>query len=293
MPELWLLEVRVSLNGTRQFFLYAAFLMSMGNAAYSPGPSAPEPDAVLCADGKAAVETAILACTRLIESGRYNDAGRAIWATNRGLHEQRAGYLAEAIKDFDEAIRLRPNDVNLYLSRGATYGMSEQLDKAIADFDHALVLDPDSGIAYMNRATAENRKGERAASLGDYDKAVGLIPENWMAWDGRCWVRAIIGQDLEGALADCKKAMELQPSAANTLNTLGFILYRQGRFEDAIASYDESIARDPNVASSYYMRGLARRKLNRDASGDLAKALTLEPGIRERYHEYGIDPTGP
>ena len=270
--------------------MYVAFLMLMGNAAYAPPQNSPEPDAVLCADGKAAVETAVLACTRLIESGRYSESGRVAWLTNRGLHEQRGGHLAEAIKDFDEAVRLRPNYVGLYLARGATYGMSEDLDKAIADFDRALELDPNSGIAYMNRATARNRKGDRTESLSDYDKAIELIPENWMAWDGRCWVRAIIGKDLDGALADCDKASELQPGAANTMNTRGFILYRQGRFEEAIASYDASIARDPNAASSYYMRGLARSKLDQDSSGDLTKALSMEPGIRERYAGYGINP---
>ena len=245
-----------------------------------------------CADGKAAVAVAVLACTRLIESGRYNSSA-AIWLSNRGLHEQRGGLFVEAIKDFDEAIRLKPNDVNLYLSRGATYGMSEQLDKAIADFDRALELDPNSGMAYMNRATARNRKGDRVGSLSDYNKAVDLIRENWMAWDGRCWVRAIIGKDLEGALADCAKALELHPGTANTMNTLGFVFYKQDRFKDAIASYDASIALDPSVASSYYMRGFARSKLHQDASGDLAKALQLEPGIRERYADYGIDPKNP
>ena len=268
--------------------------MLMGNAAYVPPQiSPPEPDAIVCADGKAAAETAILACTRLIESHRYNEAGYVTWVTNRGLHEQRGGLFVQAIKDFDEAIRLKPNDSNLYLARGATYGMSEQLDKAIADFERVLALVPDSGDAFMNRATARNRKGDRVGSLSDYTKAIGFIPENWMAWDGRCWVRAIIGHDLEGALADCEKAMQLHPDAANTLNTRGFIFYRQGRFEDAIGSYDASIARDPKVASSYYMRGLARGKLNQDASGDLAKALSMEPSIRERYAEYGIDPTEP
>jgi tetratricopeptide (TPR) repeat protein len=291
--ELWLQQVRVSLNITRQIFLYAAFLMSMGNAAYVPPQSSPSPDAVVCADGKAVAEAAILACTRLIESPRYNEAGYVVWVTNRGLHEQRAGLYIQAIKDFSEAIRLKPDDVNLYLSRGATYGMSEKLDGAIADFDRALELDPDSGIAYMNRATARNRKGDHVGSLADYNRAINLIPENWMAWDGRCWVRAIIGKTLEGALADCAKALELHPGTANTMNTRGFVLYKQGRFEDAIASYDASIALDPNVASSYYMRGFARSKLHQDASGDLVKALQLEPGIRERYADYGIDPPKP
>lgn len=254
-----------------------------------PSQSAPEPDAVRCGDGNAAIDMAIRACTRLLESGRYDAKGKAAWLTNRGLHQQRARRFAESVRDFDAAIELAPDDVNLHLSRGASYGMAGELDAAIRDFEKVLALDPNSGLGYMNRATALEKKGDYVASQRDYDKAVQLIPDNWIAWDGRCWLRAIVGNDLDGALADCQHALQMRPDAANTMNTRGFVLFRQGRFADAVASYDASIRLDPNVASSYYVRGLARRALGEDAESDLAKAIEIEPGVRQRYAGYGIN----
>lgn len=251
-------------------------------------PPPPEPDAIRCADGSAAIDMAIRACTRLLESGRYEGRGQAAWLANRGLHKQRAGRLIEAVRDFDAAIELVPGDTNLLLSRGASYGMSGDLDAAIRDFENVLALDPDSGVAYMNRATALEKKGEYVASQRDYDKAVQLIPDNWVAWDGRCWLRAIVGEDLDGALADCEHALQMRPNAANTLNTRGFVLFRQRKFADAVASYDASIELAPAVASSYYIRGLARRALGEDAKEDFAKAMEIEPGVQQRYAGYGI-----
>jgi tetratricopeptide (TPR) repeat protein len=248
----------------------------------------PEPDEVKCADGNAVVGTAILACTRLLESGRYDGKGRVAWLANRGLHQQRAGRLAEAVQDLSAAIQLVPDDVNLYLSRGASHGMAGELDAAVRDFEKVLALDPQSGLAYMNRATALEKKGDYAASQRDYDKAVELVPSNWIAWDGRCWLRAIVGNDLDGALADCERALQMQPNAANTLNTRGFVLFRQGLFDEAVASYDASIRLDPNVASSYYVRGLARQALGEDARADLIKAIEIEPGVSQRYARYGV-----
>ncbi len=254
-----------------------------------PGQPTPEPDAVRCADPDSAVGAAVRACTRLLDSGRYDAKGRAAWLANRGLHQQRAGNYEEAIRDFTAAIGLLPDDIGLYLSRGATYGISGDLDAAVIDFDKVLAIDPRSGLAYMNRATALEKKGDYVRSAQDYDKAIELAPENWIAWDGRCWLRAILGTQLEAALADCEKALEMRPDAANTLNTRGFVLFRMGRFGDAIASYDESLRLDPTVASSYYIRGLARTALGEDAGEDLAKANGIEPGVRDRYAGYGID----
>lgn len=268
--------------------LTLVFALLMTKSASPVMPATPEPDALRCADGNGAAVAAIRACTRLLESNRYDNEGRVAWFSNRGLHQQRSGRLADSVEDFSAAIALTPGNVQLYISRGASHGMAGDLDRALMDFEKALVLDPRSGVAYMNRATALEKKGRYVESLNDYDKAIALIPDNWIAWDGRCWLRAILGQDLEGALVDCNRALQMRPDAANTMNTLGFIRFRQRRFEEAIASYDASINIDPDVASSYYVRGLAQQALGKDAREDLAKALSMEPGIRQRYESYGV-----
>jgi tetratricopeptide (TPR) repeat protein len=251
--------------------------------------AAADPDAVTCADANAAADAAVQACTRLLESGKYDASGRVAWLSNRGMHRQKAGRFDEAAEDFSEAISLAPDDARLYLARGATHGMAGQVDQALLDFDRTIELDPKSGFGHMNRATALEKLGRYADSAASYDTAIALVPDQWDAWDGRCWVRAIVGKDLDGALADCERALQLRPDAANTLNTRGFVLFRQGRFKDAIASYNDSIRRDPKVASSYYVRGLARQASGEDGRDDIAKALSLEPAIEQRYAGYGIN----
>ena len=58
-------------------WLMVIALSTGAQPALLPSQSAPEPDAIRCADGNAAIDMAIRACTRLLESGRY-DAKRAI-----------------------------------------------------------------------------------------------------------------------------------------------------------------------------------------------------------------------
>src|SRR5271157_5169359 len=54
----------------------------------------------------------------------------------------------KAINDFSEAIRLDPNYVPAYVSRGNAYGTHGAVDKAINDFTEAIRLDPNVAIIY-------------------------------------------------------------------------------------------------------------------------------------------------
>ena len=68
--------------------------------------------------------------------------------------------------------------------------------------------------------------------------------------------------------------------------------FRLRHFELAIRDYDAAIAAEPKVASSFYVRGLARAQQGdrRGADADLAAAVALDPGVAARYAGYGVGP---
>ena len=86
--------------------------------------------------------------------------------------------------------------------------------------------------------------------------------------------------------------MELDKADANHLNSRGFVHFRLRHFELAIRDYDAAIAAEPKVASSFYVRGLARAQQGdrRGADADLAAAVALDPGVAARYAGYGVGP---
>jgi tetratricopeptide (TPR) repeat protein len=49
----------------------------------------------------------------------------------------------EAIADYNEAIRLRPQYAKTYFNRGSAYRKKGQNEQAIADYQKALELSPD------------------------------------------------------------------------------------------------------------------------------------------------------
>src|SRR5262249_276918 len=52
-------------------------------------------------------------------------------------------------------------------------------------------------------------------------------------------------RDLDRALAMCRRAVALAPGEAMSLNTLGVVQYRAGRYDEAIATLERSLAAGP------------------------------------------------
>lgn len=245
-----------------------------------------------CADAKAASVSVIQACTGLLQSVSSGDAIREMAYFNRARAHAARDENDQANADLGQVLRLNPGNAMAYALRGAMHGKKGEMDEAIADFDHAIMLDPDDYGTLLNRGTARERNGEYLRAIDDYDRAVALAPKESGAWGGRCWSRAVAGIALESALADCERAIELDKADANHLNSRGFVHFRLRHFDLAIRDYDAAIAADPKVASSFYVRGLAKARQGdqRGADADLAAATTLDPGVAARYAGYGVEP---
>jgi tetratricopeptide (TPR) repeat protein len=56
----------------------------------------------------------------------------------------------EAIKWYEEAVKLLPNDVNVSTDLGVSYYYSNQPDKALQQFDHSLKVDPKHAKTLLN-----------------------------------------------------------------------------------------------------------------------------------------------
>ena len=57
--------------------------------------------------------------------------------------------------------------------------------------------------------------------------------------------------DLEGALASFAEAVRLRPDYARAHNSLGTLLYRQGRRDEAIAHFAEAVRLRPDFAEAH------------------------------------------
>ncbi|MBI2713814.1 MAG: tetratricopeptide repeat protein [Rhizobiales bacterium] len=117
--------------------IMAAGLLIAG-ALFTVSPAAAD-DAEICTNSSG--DVAIAACTRAIASGQYTTQNVATLYTSRGNEYAYKGQHDPAIQDFDQAIRLNPQNVSAFIGRGRAYGGKGQHDRAIQDFDQAIRLD--------------------------------------------------------------------------------------------------------------------------------------------------------
>jgi serine/threonine protein kinase/WD40 repeat protein/tetratricopeptide (TPR) repeat protein len=130
----------------------------------------------------------------------------------------RLGRFQEGLDDWTEAIRLRPDDAHLRDGRAQAYAALKRYEPAIADLEAALEREPDQ---FFVRELLADCCNERAWWL-----AVGPEPE----------------RDLERARVLSLRAIALAPLQTFYLNTLGVVEYRLGRYADATAVLERSLA---------------------------------------------------
>jgi tetratricopeptide (TPR) repeat protein len=93
-------------------------------------------------------------CTALIQGGRETDQNLSKVFNIRGDAYRNKGNYDQAIQDFDQALRLVPNDADSFYNRGSAYLERKDYDRAIQDSDQALRLNPNDTGAFTNRGLA-------------------------------------------------------------------------------------------------------------------------------------------
>jgi tetratricopeptide (TPR) repeat protein len=126
--------------------------------------------------------------------------------------------LPEGIDDLAQAIRLRPGDPHLLALRGRVHAALKQHEPAISDLEASLARKPDQPFVRETLALCCNNRA--------WELANG--PDSRREWDR--------------ALALARRAVALAPQQQVSLNTLGVVQYRAGRYAEAIVTLEQSLA---------------------------------------------------
>ncbi len=194
--------------------------------------------------------------------------------------------------DFDQAIKLKPDNPDALMMRGRLRLGSGDEAGAKADFDAALKLDPSLrplvGDAYVNAGLYE-------AAIPEFDQWIAANPRDdrlAKALNERCWARALWGHDLDKALEDCNAALKLTPHTSNVLDSRGLVRLRLGQLDASIADYDESLKLQPKNAWSLYGRGVAEQRAGRkdQADADLKASAAIAPDLAAYAAKRGVAP---
>lgn len=93
---------------------------------------------------------------------------------DQGMENSQAGRYDQALKDFNEALKLKPNDAMLITYRGVVYYAKGQTDLAMKDFNRAIEIDPKFGKAYYQRGMIYENQEKYALAVPELKKAKSL-----------------------------------------------------------------------------------------------------------------------
>jgi len=106
-----------------------------------------------------------------------NPATQLVRAIALGAALKHQGKLDEAISQYQEVIRLKPDYALAYNSLGYTLGKKGQIDEAIGQFQEAIRLKSDYAEAHYNLGTALYLKGRNDEAIRQFQEAVRLKPD--------------------------------------------------------------------------------------------------------------------
>jgi Flp pilus assembly protein TadD len=121
-------------------------------------------------------EVAIPACTAVFEAGALDTASLPVVLAQRADAFARKYDFDRAIRDYNRAIKLRPDDPSLFEGRGLAHANRLNFELAVKDYDQAIMLDPADAKAFYRRGLAKFGLCDIDGADADIAKARELDP---------------------------------------------------------------------------------------------------------------------
>lgn len=193
-------------------------------------------------------------------------------AAYQGRHE-------EAIRHYQQAADMRPNDAEIHNLLGMQHAALTQYDDAIAAYNHAIELRPGFAVAYTNLGNLYAHRGEYDNAIVQYTEALTANPYEPGAEYGWGFVNAQRGET-NAAIQRFKNAVNKYPNYMEAHNYLGFLLLQTGNLSEARFHLERATRLNPRFVPAHNNLGdvyLKEGKLA-EAEAQYKAVLELQPG---------------
>jgi serine/threonine protein kinase/Tfp pilus assembly protein PilF len=205
----------------------------------------------------------------------HRELGVTYWYKNRP---------EEATAAFQKAVHFKPDFAEAHRDLGLVLRKNGQSQEAIDAFKAAIRHKPDYADAYINLGTELGKKGRLAEAVAALDEAIRIVPGSVPAWTNRGTAHQALRQ-WDKALADFEKARELSQGDPIVLDKVTRLLVfcPDLKLRDparAVQLATQAVQKAPKVAACWRTLGVAHYRTGkwRDAAADLEKSMALRNG---------------
>jgi len=223
-------------------------------------------------------ETALAKCDKQIEKlGGEPELLANIYNIKGGL------YIARNNKDmakkaFEKAISIYPDFLKPYYALARLYLADKDLDNAILQYQLLLDKNPKQTGPHMLLGILYNMKKEYKFSEKYYREALLIDPDLSQAANNLAYLLAEYSGNLDEALHFALKAKSENKDDPFIRDTVGWVYYKMGLYDDAIRELEFSADKIPDNVTANYHLGMAyfKKGNKKSAKEKLKKALSLD-----------------
>jgi tetratricopeptide (TPR) repeat protein len=187
---------------------------------------------------------------------------KAEYFSGLGIALKHQGRCGEALKVFDKALQLKPDDAELWKHLGGVLVALDRLAEALLSYQHALKLNPRHWEAAYQSAVLLHQSKRFEEALLHFDLCDQWQPDHAPTLLMRG--RALRGLNrYQECLADSRQAHALDPADPVACNNIGEALLWLGRSDEALPWFDQALKLRPDVVDVLVNKGFALLQVHR------------------------------
>jgi len=180
----------------------------------------------------------------LIHTGFFGSNTQTLFdATSLNISGDRfyeSGRLDEAVQEFQRALTLDPDNVNVHNSLGVCYANMGKFEEAVAEFSRVTELEPSDFMAHYNLGCALLSLARKGEAQHAFSRAAELEPDNAAAHFQLA--KLYRKQDrLEEALTHLGRTVDLNSNWAKAWRLFGECFLAQGNHEEAMDAFKKAL----------------------------------------------------
>jgi tetratricopeptide (TPR) repeat protein len=163
----------------------------------------------------------------------------------------------EALLELDTLTSINNNDNPIFfLIRGFLLSKLEKYEESILNFDSAIKLIPENFQLWYLRGNSLGNLGRYEDAITSFDHVLEINPQYYQAWDKRGISLGHLGR-YEESVTSFDRVLQLKPDYCDSLNNKGISLFKIGKYVEAISSFDKAISIEFHRYASWHDKGLA------------------------------------
>ena len=237
---------------------------------------------------------AIAACDRAIEitpnlAEAYKVKGNLL-QTALKFYLQEIERNPNELDNYRQALKIKPNQVELYIGLAQALVAREQIEEAIATYQQAIKIEPSSALVYRHLAELLEQQGDRQQAADYLYQAIQIDPEGVTVDSYLNLGHTFIARKHLTAAEDCyRRALLLADQLVEPYLCLGTVLSQQQKWQELVKLYQQAIAVKPSSADFHRLLGdaLTNNQQWSEAFKHYHQAVSLKSNCWRAYHGMG------